>query len=36
MKHGKHVTPEEVSTSTNLLPKYLKGKIKASTSVVYA
>jgi hypothetical protein len=33
MNHGKHVTPEQVSTSANLLPKYLEGKIKVSTSV---
>jgi hypothetical protein len=36
MNHGKHVTPKEVSTSANLLPKYLEGKIKASTSMVSA
>jgi hypothetical protein len=34
MNHGKHVIPEEVSTSAKLLPKYLDGKIKVSTSVI--
>jgi hypothetical protein len=34
MNHGKHVTPEEVST--NLLPNYLEGKVKANTLVVFA
>jgi hypothetical protein len=34
MNHEKHVTPEEVFTSANLLPKYLEEKIKGSTSVV--
>jgi hypothetical protein len=29
MNHGKHVTTEEVSTSANLLPKYLEEKIKS-------
>jgi hypothetical protein len=32
MNHAKHVTPAKVSTSANLLPKYLEGKIKVSTS----
>jgi hypothetical protein len=36
MNHGKHVTPEEVSTSANLLPKYLEGKVKVNTLVVSA
>jgi hypothetical protein len=35
MNHGKYVTTEEVSTSTNLLPKYLEEKIKASISVAF-
>jgi hypothetical protein len=35
MNHGKHVTPENVSTSVNLLPKYLEGKIKLSTYVIF-
>jgi hypothetical protein len=34
MNHEKHVIPEKVSTSANLLPKYLEGKIKVSTSAV--
>jgi hypothetical protein len=34
MNHGKHVTREEVFMSANILPKYLKGKIKASTSMI--
>jgi hypothetical protein len=36
MNHGKHVTPKEVSTSANLLPKYLEGKIKMNTSMIFA
>jgi hypothetical protein len=36
MKHGKHVIPEKVSTSVNLLPKFLEGKIKVRTSTIYA
>jgi hypothetical protein len=28
MNNEKHVTPDEVSTSANLLPKYLVGKSK--------
>jgi hypothetical protein len=36
MNHGKHVTPEEVSSSANLLTKYFQGKIKASTLVVFS
>jgi hypothetical protein len=31
MNHGKHATPEQISTSVNPLPKYLEGKIKVST-----
>jgi hypothetical protein len=34
MNHGKHVIHQEVSTSTNLLPKYFEGKIKVRTSAV--
>jgi hypothetical protein len=34
MNHGKHVISEEVFTSVNLLQKYLKEKMKASTTVV--
>jgi hypothetical protein len=36
MNHGMHVRPENVSTSVNLLPKYLVGKIKATTIVFSA
>jgi hypothetical protein len=36
MNHEKHVTQEEIYTSANILLKYLKGKIKASTPVVSA
>jgi hypothetical protein len=36
MNHGKHVIPEKVSTSVNLLTKYLEGRIKVSTSMVSA
>jgi hypothetical protein len=35
MNHGKHVIPEKVSMSANILPKYLEGKIKSSTSMVF-
>jgi hypothetical protein len=34
MNHGKHATLDEVSMFGNHLPKYLKEKIKVSTSVV--
>jgi hypothetical protein len=34
MNHEKHVIPEEISMTVNLLPKYLKGKIKVSTLAV--
>jgi hypothetical protein len=34
MNNEKHVTPEKVFTSANLLSKYLEGKIKVSTSTV--
>jgi hypothetical protein len=34
MNHGKHVIPEEDSTSVNLLPKIFGRKIKASTIAV--
>jgi hypothetical protein len=36
MNNRKDVTPEEVSTSANLLPKYLEGKIKMNTSMIFA
>jgi hypothetical protein len=36
MNNVNHVILEEIFTSVNLLPKYLKGKIKASKSVVSA
>jgi hypothetical protein len=36
MNREKHVTPKQVFTSANLLPKYLEGKIKVSTSMVSA
>jgi hypothetical protein len=36
MNHGKHIIPEEVSTFVNLLPKYLEGKIKATTLAGFA
>jgi hypothetical protein len=36
MNHEKHVIHKEVSTYTDLLPKYLEGKIKVSISAVYA
>jgi hypothetical protein len=35
MNHGKHVIPKEFSIFVNLLPKYLEGKIKVSTSVIF-
>jgi hypothetical protein len=35
MNLEKHVTSDEVSMAVNLLPKYLEGKIKVSTSVVF-